>query len=212
MTRNSFDALSVALLAGAVALTAAVYDKLPARVPTHFDLHGRIDGWMDRPVGAWLLLGIAFLTWLIVRFGAFILPRGARERMNASPVQTLGFLTTALMVTLQGIVLYAALHPAASMGRALSGALGVYWIVLALVLPRVRRNPFVGVRTAWTLSSDENWARTHRFASFAFSLGGLVAVLAALAGSPAFAIVAVLVSAFAPLVFSFVVAHRLPPT
>lgn len=212
---NSFsrrwDVLSIASLAGATALTAAVWDKLPARVPTHFNLHGQVDGWMDRAVGGWLLLGIALLTFVVVRFGARILPHGARERLEASPVGVLAFLTTELFVVLQAIVLWAALHPADSMARPLATSLALYWLVLALVMPRVRRNPFVGVRTAWTLASDENWARTHRFASFAFAIGGIVALVAALASAHAIAILAVLASALAPVVFSFVVAHRLPP-
>lgn len=206
-----WDALSVASLTGATALTAAVYDRLPARVPTHFNLHGQVDGWMDRPAGAWILLGFALFAFVVVRFGARILPHGARERLEASPVHLVGFLTTALFVVLQGIVLWAALHPADSMARPLALSLALYWLVLALVMPRVRRNPFVGVRTAWTLASDENWARTHRFASFAFAIGGVVALVAALASAHAIAILAVLASALAPVVFSFVVAHRLPP-
>lgn len=125
---------------------------------------------------------------------------------------TMGFLLAAFFLAMQSIILWAALNPAATVGAALALALGLFWVVLGLVLPRVRRNPFVGVRTAWTLASDENWARTHRFSSDAFCLGGLVAIAAALAHAPAVAITAVLVSAMAPLVYSFVVAHRLPPT
>lgn len=210
--RGSWDVAAITLLAATSALTALLYERLPAQIPVHFDLYGRADGYSHRSLGAWLLPGVTLLVWATVRFGARIVPHGARERMLASPMALVGFLTTALFAALQGIILWAALHPTDSMGRALALSLGVYWLVLALVMPRVRRNPFVGVRTAWTLASDENWARTHRFSSFAFFLGGLVAVVAALAQAPAFAILAILASAFAPLVFSFVVAHRLPPT
>ena len=210
--RRMWDAASLALLAGASGLTAVLYDRLPAQVPVHFDLYGRADGYQHRSVGAWLLPAITLLVWALLRFGARLVPPGARERMLASPMALVGFLTTALFAAMQCIILWAALHPTDSMGRPLALALGLYWLVLALVMPRVRRNPFVGVRTAWTLASDENWARTHRFSSFTFFLGGLVAVVAALAQAPALAIVAIVASALTPLVFSFVVAHRLPPT
>lgn len=221
MTRNPvpsdtrLDALSLALIAGAAAITAAVYGDLPARVPTHFDLHGRVDGWSSRAIGAWLLPVTALGTWALVRFGAAILPRGFRERMAASPVRAIALLTSALFVVLQLIVLWAAFHEGGTVGGALSGALGAWWVVLAQVLPRVRRNPFIGVRTAWTLTSDENWARTHRFASVTFTVGGVVAVLAAIGAprswGPSVAIVAIVASALLPLAWSFVIAHRLPP-
>jgi len=208
---DRLDAISLALLALASAVTAAVYPRLPALVPTHFDLHGRADAWMSKPIGATLLLGVAFLVWALVRFGAALVPHGMRERLRASPLSIVGLLTVGLFVVLQLLILWASLNGSPSLGTPLGVALGVYWIVLAQVLPRVRRNPFIGIRTAWTLTSDENWARTHRLASVTFTLGGLVAVIAALAAAPAVAILAVLVSALVPVVWSFVVAHRLPP-
>ncbi len=211
MNKSRIDAVSLALLGLASAITGAVYGRLPQQMPVHFNLYGKPDGWMGKPVGAWLLLGLTLVTWLLVRFGAALLPKQARERMAASPVALVGLLTVGFFVGLQLLVLHAALTSAASMGSSFGVLFGVYWIVLAQVLPRVRRNPFIGIRTAWTLSSDENWARTHRFGARAFTLGGLVAVLAALASMPAIAIGAILVSALAPVVWSFVVAHRLPP-
>jgi uncharacterized membrane protein len=206
-----WDALSLASILGGSALTAAVQARLPAQVPVHFDLHGRVDGWMDAPAGAWLLPGSSLLAWGLVRFGARIAPHGARERMEASPMAAVGFLLAALLGAMQLIVLWAALHPGAPVGSPLAIALGAFWIVLGLVLPRVRRNPIVGVRTAWTLASDENWARTHRFSSYAFCLGGLVAVASAFAGGPSAAVVAILGSTVVPVAYSFVLAHRLPP-
>ena len=209
---DRLDAVTLALLGFGAAVTAAVYPRLPARIPVHFNIHAVADGWMDKPLGATILLASAAFTGLLVRFGGFLLPRGARERMNASPVKLVTLLTIGLLVSLQLMILDAALHDRVTIGRPLSIVLGVYWIVLAQVLPRVRRNPFIGIRTAWTLSSDENWARTHRFGARTFTLGGVAALLAALAGLPALAITAILVSALAPVVWSLVVAHRLPPT
>lgn len=209
---DRLDLVSLALLGGAGAITGAVWERLPERMPIHFDLHGNADGWASRPVGTGLLLGTSFVVWALLRFGAAVLPKAWRERFEASPVAALATLTVAFLVAMHLFVLWAALHPGASIGSAFSVTFGVFWVVLAMVLPRVRRNPFVGVRTAWTLSSDENWARTHRFASWAFALGGLVAIVCGLASAPAVAIAAILASALVPVVYSFVVAHRLPPS
>lgn len=211
---DRLDALTFALLGFGCAVTAAVYGRLPARVPVHFNLRGVADGFMDKPYGATILLGTALLVWITVRFGARVLPRRARERMEASPLKLVGLLTVGLFIALQFFVLYASLHDRMTIGRPLAIAIGGYWIVLAQVLPRVRRNPFIGIRTAWTLTSDENWARTHRFAAWTFSIGGVVGVLSGVLGLRSFAmvaIVAILASALAPLVFSIVVAHRIPP-
>jgi uncharacterized membrane protein len=70
----------------------------------------------------------------------------------------------------------------------------------------------MGVRTPWTLSSDENWARTHRVAGYAFVPAGLLAVFGVLAGAAAAAPILVIASAMIPAVYSFVLARQLPPT
>jgi uncharacterized membrane protein len=203
------DAVSMSLFTGASVVTAALYARLPARVPVHFDLHGQVDGWMSRPFGAWILLVGTLVTWILVRFGSYVLPREWRARLESSPTSVLGMLLVALFAALQLVILYAALRPGHSMGVPLALALSAFWIVLGQILPRVRRNPFVGVRTTWTLTSDENWLRTHRLAGFTFTVGGLIGALAALIGLPAVAIVAILVSGLSPAVYSYFLARRL---
>jgi uncharacterized membrane protein len=89
--------------------------------------------------------------------------------------------------------------------------MGVFWIALSLAVPRVRRNPFVGIRTPWTLASDENWARTHHFAGYTFAAGGVIATGAALAGALPLVIGAIVVSALMPAVYSFLLTRRTSP-
>lgn len=82
------------------------------------------------------------------------------------------------MAAVHGLVLYVALVPGTNLTRPTCALLGLLWLGLGLILPRVRRNAFLGVRTAWTLTSDENWARPHRVGGYAMSLGGLAGLLA----------------------------------
>ena len=41
-------------------------------------------------------------------------------------------------------------------------AIGLMFIVLGNYMGKVRKNFFIGIRTPWTLASDEVWNRTHR--------------------------------------------------
>jgi uncharacterized membrane protein len=205
------DAIAMALIAGTTALTAALYSQLPSRIPTHFDIHGVANGWMSRSVGAWLLPLTAAGLWALLRLGGMILPSAWRARMQESHMGHAAALLALLMSALQCVILYAALARPPSVGTALGLLLGGSWFALGLILPRVRRNPWMGVRTAWTLSSDENWARSHRFAGFTFCIGGVLAMLCTLTGSAALGTAIIVASALVPAVYSFVLAQRLPP-
>jgi uncharacterized membrane protein len=205
------DTVALALIGATIGLTAAVYPRLPAQIATHFDVNGVANGWMSRSVGAWILPLTALGLWVLLRPGALLLPRAWQLRMSESPTGLVTALLAGFLGGLHGVMLYAALDPLASVGIALGSLIGAFWVALGLVLPRVRRNPWIGVRTAWTLSSDENWARTHRFAGFAFCCGGVLAFFATLAGQGTLSTAFILSSATVPAVYSFVLARRLPP-
>jgi uncharacterized membrane protein len=98
--------------------------------------------------------------------------------------------------------------PSPRLGAGLWWALGAFFVLLGLVLPRVRQNPWIGVRTPWTLASEENWAKTHRFAGYTMTLGGGAACVAAIAGVPMLGLVFILAGALAPVVYSWRLAHH----
>lgn len=209
MTRfTRTDAVAALVVAGTVVYTVAVYRHLPAVLPTHFDLHGRADGFSSRSVGAWLLPGSAVALWALLRFGALLLPAGWRDRFQRSQTSGLALVLVALLCGRQVLMLRGALHGAHTAGLPFVLLLAAAWIGLGQLLPRVRRNPFVGIRSAWTLTSDENWARTQRVGAWAFTLAGLVACLAALAHWPAVAIAAIVLSALVPFFYSWVIAYH----
>ncbi len=206
---NVFDRIAAGLLLTSAFFTAALYRSLPDPIPTHFDLHGVPNGFMPKPLGAWFGVGLAAAVWALLRYGARLLPAEWRARMEASPMRLVSLLVVVLLSLVQGVILYAGLRAPPDVASLLALSLGAFWLVLGLVMPRVRRNPFVGIRTAWTLSSDENWARTHRQAGLGMVISGLVAMLGGLAGSLAVGLAAIVTSTLVAVAYSFVVARRL---
>jgi uncharacterized membrane protein len=211
---DRFDRLAVGALVLAAAVTAAVYSKLPARIPTHWDIHGEPDGFRARAVGAWIAIGIGAALWIGTRLAVHVLPAWSRRRLAGTPVSATCFLLAAFFAALQIAILHAALTPGFTMSRTIAVLTGTMWMALGQLLPRMRRNPLFGIRTAWTLTSDENWLRTHRMGGYAMSIGGAVALVSGLfAGREALAValLALIGSALSPVVYSFVLARSLPP-
>ena len=206
-TIDRIDLLAFALVGASAIGTAAVYDQLPDPMPTHFDAHGVANGWMPRAIGAFLLPVSTVAIWGLIRFGSVLLPPAWRGRLDASPVAVVGLLLNGFMAALQGLMIHAALMPVPRLGAGLWWVLGAFFALLGLVLPRVRQNPWIGIRTPWTLTSEENWARTHRFAGYTMTLGGAASIVAALAGVPVLGIAFILCGALAPAVYSWRIAR-----
>lgn len=54
---------------------------------------------------------------------------------------------------------------------------GTLFIILGNYLPKCEQNYTVGIKLPWTMSSTENWNRTHRFAGPIWVLGGAVMII-----------------------------------
>jgi uncharacterized membrane protein len=206
---DRYDVASAVVCALLVAATLAVYDGLPARIPTHFNVHGVADGFASRGVGAWIAPGVALASWVLLRGAPRILPTEWRARLEQSPLSIAALLLVALFAAVQWVVLRAAETPDRSNAASLSVVLGGFFAVFGLLMPRLRRNPLIGIRTTWTLTSDENWARTHRFGGACFVAGGLGMAIAGAGGAPVIGFVLLMGGALAPLLYSFLVAHKL---
>lgn len=63
--------------------------------------------------------------------------------------------------------------------RFLSVQIGVLMMILGSVMPGVRKNAVWGVRTRWSMSSNEVWQKSQRFGGFASVTAGTLLVVAA---------------------------------
>ena len=188
---NEVNRLAIGAVVLMFAVSVAVYPWLPEVVPIHFDLRGTPDGFASRAFGAFLLPVISLALLALLRL------------KSAAALATT--LVLWFFVGMHVLVLRAALD-GAGLGGALWVLCGAFFVALGLVLPRVRRNRWVGVRTPWALRSPENWARTQRIGGQAMLACGVVVLLTAWGAGPvALALrgVAILGASIVPVAYSW---------
>jgi hypothetical protein len=56
-------------------------------------------------------------------------------------------------------------------------AVGILIFYLGTIMPKTRRNWFIGIRTPWTISSDHVWQKTHELGGHLFQVLGIIIVL-----------------------------------
>lgn len=211
MSSKHYDGLALAAIGAAAAASIALYDELPDRVATHFDIHGQANGWMSRPLAAAFVPAMAFATWALLRGLPRVLPIADRERLRGGALPLVAALTAVFMAAVHVVVLRVAIGPGVSPTKAVLVLTGVLFVAIGLVLPRVRRNPVLGIRTAWTLRSDENWARTQRVGGYAMVIAGISTAMGGIVGGALGSVVALaslLLAAVVPIVYSLILARR----
>lgn len=196
LPRHFAERLALLVLSLTGLVTVALFSSLPARMATHFDWHGRADAWHSRAFVAIMLPALAAAIWALLR----IVAQRAKEQRAAMSWVAGG--TVVFMCALHLLLLAHAQRPDLDVTQLTCLGCGAFFAFLGLLLPKVKQNPWVGVRTYWTLRSPEVWARTQRVAGAAFFVGGaVVAVLALLA--PAIALPALLVIVLGIVALSF---------
>jgi len=168
------------IVAAAFLASAVVYPRLPATIPTHWDMSGQPNGWSNRVWGAWLIPIFLLGMWALVQVLPRIDPRGSNYAKFGGAFEAIIVAIMLFMLALHIVALRAALGHPMQMQRILPIGVGVLLIVIGNLLPRARPNWFVGIRTPWTLSSDRVWEKTHRFGGRVFVTGGLIITIASL--------------------------------
>jgi uncharacterized membrane protein len=212
---TAWDGVALLSIAAAFVATWTVFDRLPDPLPTHFGLDGKPNGWMPRAFGAWAIPVFSIFLWAFTRYVALVLPKKDKQRLTNGAVPLVAMLTATFISAVHVVVLYVALVPKVDVSRVVFVMMSLFFIALGLIMPRLRRNPIIGIRTPWTLTNEENWARTHRVAGYSMVGGGLLGGLTALIGGPIgslAALVCFLGSAIFPAVWSLLYARRQDPS
>ena len=85
--------------------------------------------------------------------------------------------------------------------------LGLLFAIIGNYLPKCKQNYTIGIKIPWTLHSEENWNRTHRFAGRIWVAGGLIIMLTGFYGSFVIFFSVTLLIALVPILYSFLL-HR----
>jgi len=169
----------LALALVGIAISLAVLDRLPAQMATHWDLEGTPNGWMPRSIGAFVLPMLLVVIWGVMRAAPIVDPRRQNYEKFTVAYDVAVATTLTLLFATHLMVLALALGYHLSVARLVAAALGVLFVIVGNVMPLVRSNFMLGVRTPWTLSNDRVWARTHRLAGYTMTAAGITIIATA---------------------------------
>jgi len=156
-----------------VVIVALLYGRLPAQIPTHWNINGTVTYG-----GKSTVLMMAGLSPLMAAL-LWVLPKIDPRRKNYDKFRTYydGFIVALLLFLLMTdcVVLSESFRPGRiSVGRVVTIAVGILFVFLGNLLPKVKNNFFMGLRTPWTLSDPDVWNRVHRLGGKLFFWFGLL--------------------------------------
>jgi len=156
------------------------YAQLPARVATHWGIDGRADGWSSPLLASLLIPAVGLVLALIFLALPKIDPRREAYQEPRSPYWIVSNAVLVLLVIVHSLVLGHALGWVINAVPAVTTAVGMLFVLIGAVMPRMRPSWFMGIRTPWTLSNDDVWVKTHMLGGKLFVVAGAAVAVSGL--------------------------------
>ena len=182
-----------------------LWNQLPEQLPTHWDAAGEIDGWSSKPFAIFgLPLIMLALHWLCV-LGTGADPK--KKNHSEKILHLVLWIIPVLSVLLFALTYAAAMGKEVRMEMIMPVLVGLVLAIVGNYLPKCKQNYTIGIKIPWTLNSEENWNRTHRFAGRLWLVCGLVLMLTGFFGGFWIFFGVVLLMVLAPVIYSYIL-HR----
>lgn len=170
------ESIPFALVIITLIIACYVYPLLPPKIPVHWNAQGTADGYSNsREI---FTLPIIFAVVMIL---LFVLPLMEVYRENMLKIYNHYYAFKIFFASFLTVLFIATILP--NFGYKINVSLiviamvSIMFIWIGLTLPKLKRNFMFGIRTGWTLSSDEVWEQTHKFGGKLFIALGILTII-----------------------------------
>jgi len=194
------------MLLSAVVLSFWAYPLLPDMVVSHWNFSGQANGWSSREFHCLFFPALIFFIYFVLSLSPKFDPNSERYQEFAKAFLLIRDAIIFVLLVVFAAATFANLGYPINIGGVTAGAIGLLMIVMGNYLGKLKRNFFIGIRTAWTLSSENVWNKTHRLMARLFIIWGLGLIAAPWVGSTFSFIIlfgGILLVAICPAVYSY---------
>jgi len=174
MRKGEKIALSIIVLSFIIAVCS--YPYMPEKMAIHWNAKGNVDSYGSR------FEGLFFLPFLLA--GLFLLfmaiPKIDPLKYNIEDFRKYydNFIVL-FFIFLLSVYLWSILWNFGveiRINAVIPVGVGILFFYVGILLENAKRNWFIGIRTPWTLSSEDVWNRTHKIGGKLFKVLGLVVI------------------------------------
>jgi len=183
MSTRTTTILVLVMIIGATLAGLLLWGRLPEQMASHWNFNDQVDGYMSRFWGVFMVPLITLGMFVLFLVIPSIDPLKANIAQFREAFNLFIVLMVVFMLYIYGLTLAWNLgYTDFKISTSILPAIGLLFIFIGFMLRRAKRNFFIGIRTPWTLSSDQVWNKTHQLGSILFMASGALAVVGSFFG------------------------------
>ena len=181
-----------------------LWNKLPDKIPTHWNAAGEVDGWSSKAFAVFGLPGFLFVVHWVCLLASSADPK---KQNIEGKVLHIVFWVCPVISVLGAVLMYGtALGMQFAVEKIIPSLVGITFIIIGNYLPKCKQSYTMGIKLPWTLNDEDNWNRTHRLGGKLWVVCGFVLIVSMLLPSSfmmATFLVIISVAVLVPTVYSY---------
>ena len=160
---------------------------LPDSVPMHFDINHQVDRWGSKYEMLILSIIVLILGAVFIFVGKSLAKNEEHGNNNYNIFSTVSIAILAIFNVINIGLIYIALKGIENLStgdidflRILVFMFGLLFIIIGNIVPKAKMNSILGLRTKWSMSSEEAWRKSQRFGGYSSIVVGILTIIESL--------------------------------
>ena len=192
---------------------------LPDQIPAHYGLDGKVTRWGSKFETLIFPVITIFFGYFMLEMARISAKQEGQGKNNEKVTIVTGLLTLALFNAMTGYFLYTDFHQVENLAsvafdptQMIFGILGILMVIVGNIMPKVKMNSVIGVRTPWSMKNEITWKKSQRFGGISFIVSGLIILLVSVMTESnsclVISLIVLVTDAFIDVVYSYQIAKK----
>ncbi len=156
---------------------------LPEKIPAHYGFDNQVDRWGNKYEALLFPIISLLMGYFLLRMAKLAAKQEEHGENNKNVTIIVGILLLVLFNALNAYSLYTSFNKVENLssvsldiGQLVFGIIGVLMIVLGNVMPKLRMNSTIGLRTHWSMKNEVTWKKCQHIGGISFIIGGIIII------------------------------------
>lgn len=170
-----------------------VLPHLPEKIPAHYGFDNQVDRWGSKFEALLFPVVSILMGYFLLGMAKLAAKKEEHGENNKNVTMIVGILVLILLNALNVYSLYTSFNKVENLsfvsldiGQLVFGIIGMLMIVTGNLMPKLRMNSMIGLRTHWSMKNEVTWKKSQHIGGISFIIGGVIitCICIALKGTP----------------------------
>lgn len=160
-----------------------VLPHLPEKIPAHYGFDNQVDRWGSKYEALLFPVVSILMGYFLLGMAKLAAKKEEHGENNKNVTIILGILVLILLNALNVYSLYTSFNKVENLsfvsldiGQLVLGIIGMLMIVTGNLMPKLRMNSMIGLRTHWSMKNEATWKKSQHLGGISFIIGGIIII------------------------------------